>query len=350
MADQVVRIARRPAIGMGVLWVVVAFTAAMPPGAAVAQDGPRSDIRVSFTADRASLTVGDLVTLTLEVTHPAGHVVAVPRLGPEWGSFEVVSQSPTQTDSNSGGAETTRQRIEVTLFAPGTFETPELPISVHGPDGGVERVFPSPVQLTVDSVLSSSDETLRDIRLPADLSPPLWKQPAALAVAALTVLVVLVPVAYFIYRRRSRGDFRPGPTVDARTPWETALQEIDRTERLGLPGDGRFKEHYTLVSGVVKAYVRAMYLENAGRSDAAEMTTEEIEAAIEQSSLDRGNARLVTDLLFEADLVRFSSYVPSESRAYEALRLARDIVEGTRRASEEAARREGAQSQTEATA
>ena len=89
MADQVVRIARRPAVGLGVLWAVVAFIAAMSPGAAVAQDGSNPDIRVSFTADRATLTVGDLVTLTLEVTHPTGHVVTVPRLRPEWGPFEV---------------------------------------------------------------------------------------------------------------------------------------------------------------------------------------------------------------------------------------------------------------------
>ena len=171
-----------------------------------------------------------------------------------------------------------------------------------------------------------------------------------LVAAAVTVVVLLVPVAYFLYRRHYGGEAGPAPTVDAMTPWETALQEIDRAERLGLPGDGRFKEHYTLVSGAVKAYVRAMYLESADRPDAAEMTTEEIEAAMERSSLDRGNARQVADLLFEADLVRFSSYVPSESRAYETLRLARDIVERTRRAAEEAARREDAQSQTEATA
>ena len=350
MADQVVRTAGRPAVGLGVLWAIAALMVVMVPGAAVAQDGSNPDTSVSLTADRATLTVGDPVTLTLEVTYLTGRVVAVPRLGPEWGPFEVISQSPAQTDSNADGAETTRQQFEVTLFAPGTFETPELPISVYGTDGGVERVFPSPVRLTVESVLSGSDESLRDLRPPVDLPPPLWKQPAALVVAAVTVVVALVPVAYFIHRRFSGGEARPAPTVDARTPWEVALQEIDRTERLGLPGDGRFREHYTLVSGVVKAYVRAMYLESADRSDTAEMTTEEIEAAIGQSSIDPGNARLVTDLLYEADLVRFSSYVPSESRGYEILRLARDVVEGTRRAEEEAAPRENAQSQTEPTA
>ena len=143
----------------------------MAPSAAAAQDGTRSAIRISFTADRSTLTVGDLATLVLEVTHPADHVVVVPRLGNEWGSFEVVTQTAAQTGSNGDGTETTSQRIEVTLFAPGTFETPDLPISVRGPDGGIEQVFPSPVLLTVTSVLTDGDETLKDIRPDADLPP-----------------------------------------------------------------------------------------------------------------------------------------------------------------------------------
>ena len=330
------------------MWAVAAFLAAMAPGAAVAQEGPDPGVRASLTANRAALTVGDPVTLTLEVTHPADHVVLVPRLGPEWGAFEIVSQTTALTDSNADGTETTRQRIEVTLFAPGTLETPRLPISVRGPDGGTETVFPLPVRLTVNSVLPGSDETLRDIRSPADLPRPLWRQPAALAVVGLAALAALLPLAYFLHRRLRREE--PGPAADNRMPWETALQEIDRIEGLDLPGGGSFKEHYAMVAGVTQAYVRKMYLEGPGRQEATEMTTAEFEDAMGQSSLDRKNARQVVDLLFEADLVRFSSYAPSESHSYEALRRVREIVEGTRPAPEEAARRGDGRSQPEATA
>ena len=171
MADQVFRIAC-DVVGGGlgfrvwVLWAVAATFAAAVPSVALAQDASHSGVRISLTADRATLTVGELVTLTLEVTHPSDHVVVVPRLGPEWGPFEVLSQTPAQTYSNADGTETTSQRMEVTLFAPGTFETPDLSISVRAPDGGVERVFPLPVRLTVDSVLSGPDDTLKDIRPP----------------------------------------------------------------------------------------------------------------------------------------------------------------------------------------
>ena len=334
MADQVFRIANG-VVGGGlgfrgwILWVAAAL-AAIAPGVAVAQDGPHSSIRVSFTADRAALTVGDIVTLTLEVTHPGDHVVVVPRLTPEWGPFDVVSQTPAQTDSNGDGTETTSQRIEVTLFAPGTFETPDLSISVRGPDSGLERVFPTPVRLTVDSVLSGSDETLRDIRPPADLPPSPWRQPATLAIAALAVLAVLLPGSYFVHRRLRGRDDQPVLAAETRTPRQIAAQEVGRIENLDLPGQGRFKEHYTLVAEVTKDYVRSMYLEGSSLTDAAEMTTDETVTAIWRSSLDLKNARLVVDLLNEADLVRFSNYSPLESEANDALRRARAFLEETR--------------------
>ena len=355
MADQVFRIANG-VVGGGlsfpvwVLWAVAATLAATVPGVALAQDASPSGVRVSLTADRATLTVGELVTLTLEVTHPADHVVIVPRLVPGWGPFEVVLQTPAQTDSNADGTETTSQRMEVTLFAPGTFETPDLSISVSAPDGVVERMFPLPVRLTVDSVLSGPDDTLKDIRPPADLSPPSWRQPAALAIAALAIVAVLVSGSLLVHRRlRGRGE-QVVSAEDTRTPWEAAVQEIDRIDRLDLPEEGRFKEHYTLIAGITRAYVRAMYVKVAGRPDATDMTTEEIGSAIRQSSLDRKNAQLVVDLLLEADLARFSNYSPSVSQAYGALQGAREFVEGTKPVGEDARQQEDAHTQPEATA
>ena len=56
------------------------------------------------------------------------------------------------------------------------------------------------------------------------------------------------------------------------------------------------------------------------------MTTDEMEAAITRSSLDRKNAQLTVDLLMRSDLVRFSDYTPSVSEAYEALSQARELV------------------------
>ena len=339
-ADWVLRTAH--GVGAGTLgfrhwipWATALVLAVGVPSTAFAQEAPSSGIRASFTSDRAELTVGDIVTLTLEVTHSADQAVVLPRLGAEWGSFEVRSQTPGQTVSNGDGTETTRQYLRVTIFAPGTFETPDLVASVRGPDGAVEQVSPPPVRLTVSSVLSGPDEQLRDIRPPSDLSTPLWKQPFARAMAALATLAALALVGYILHFRLRRTAPLPVLAADTRTPGEVAVQELDRIERLDLPGDGNFKEHYSLVAGVARTYIYAMYLVDVSRQEATDMTTDEMGAAISRSSLDRKNARLAVDLLLKADLVRFSNYTPSVSEAYEALTQARDIVDGTRPSVEE---------------
>ena len=113
----------------------------------------------------------------------------------------------------------------------------------------------------MNSVLSGTDEQLIDIRSPADMSAPSWRSPTALAVVALAAAVLAL--ALFFVNRRLRGPReQPESAIDTRTPWEIAAQEIERIERIDLPGDGRFKEHYALVARVTKDYVRATCLED----------------------------------------------------------------------------------------
>ncbi len=42
-------------------------------------------VQGSLTPDRAELTVGDPVRLTLEVNHPAGYQIIIPKLEQAWG-------------------------------------------------------------------------------------------------------------------------------------------------------------------------------------------------------------------------------------------------------------------------
>lgn len=333
------------------VWILTAaalLTTAIPIAAA-AQQPAQPTVSISLTAQPDSLTVGDIVVLTLEVTHPANHVVVVPRLDRDWGPFEIVSQSPVRTEQEGGGIARTRQQLEVTLFMPGTFETPVLPLSIRKPDGGIEQVLAPPVELTVNSVLSGTDEQLIDIRSPADMSAPPWRSPAVLASAVF--IAAVLALALFLVNRRLRGAREQLVSeIDTRTPWEIAAQEIERIERIDLPSEGRFKEHYALVSRVTKDYVRATCLEDASGTHALEMTTDEISTALSQSSLDRRNVHRLVELFLEADLVQFSNYSPQVSEAYEALRRARDFVEGTKPAVEDTGQQREVGSQSEATA
>ena len=312
------------------LFALAFSTTGVAVDAAMAQSGPPSGVRISLTGDRSELTVGDVATLSIVVSHPADLAVTIPRLEPEWGPFEVREQTAVQTISADDNMQTIAKQFRVALFAPGDFETPSLPISVRSPDGSVSQVYPSPLRLTVKSVLSSSDDQLKDILPPADLSTPLWRQPAALAVVALAVLALLGVSAYYFYRRSYPRNALPDVVVDTRSPWEIAVQELDVISRLDLPGSGDSMGHYTRVAEVLRTYLSATCLRNSDRVKAVDMSTEEIGTAIRQSSLDHGNASVALELLQEADLVKFANYAPAASRAYEAAGQVQNLVDETR--------------------
>ena len=312
------------------LAVVVLLTMGTP-GTSLAQDTALADIRVALVADRPDLTVGDPIGLTLEVIHPEDHIVVVPNLDPDWGVFQVRRQTAANIAENRDGTRTTSQQLEVTLFAPGTFETPDLPLSIRLPDGSVERLSPTPVRLTVVSVLSGEDETLRDIRAPADFSTPLWEQLYfRILLVNVVVVVILAAVGLTFYRRVRQGHDTPASAARYRAPWEVAFEEFDRIESLHLPRDGRLKEHYALVSKALRVYLQSAQLGEVGPVDAVDMTTDEIGASLQSSALSYENTVEVVDLLTEADLVKFANELPSASQAIQAVARARAFVENTK--------------------
>ena len=316
-------------LGLGI-WLVsllVSLLVAGVFGSATAQASTSSSIQISFTASHTELTVGDPVTLTLEIDHPRDHVVVVPRLGRNWGQFEVLSQTGARITVNDAETRTTRQQIDVTLFSTGDFDTPAMPLTVRKPDGSVEQLATPPVRLTVKSVLSGPDEPLRDIREPADLRTPLWEQPLARAIG-LIAFAALCAGSYFAYYRL-RGRQEPTIQEETLTPLQGALVRLDDIESRDLPGAGSFKEHYTLVSQVVSGYIRLMCFHDDGQASAREMTTEELEAKLQESAFDARIGRIVADLLKDADAVKFANYSPSAPEAYDALGRARVIIEET---------------------
>ena len=302
---------------------------------AAAQSASAPDVRISFTTDRSELTVGDVAILSLVVSHPEGLVVVLPRIEREWGPFEVQEQSSVQTTSITGGIKTIAKQFRVVLFSPGAFATPDLPISVRNTDGSVEQIFPDPVNFTVRSVLSGPDDELRDIRPPADLSTPLWQRPVILVLFGLAIVGACGAVGYYFYRRSHTKVSPPVTVLDTRKPWEVALQELDRIDRLDLPGRSDLKEHYTLVAGVLRTYLGATYLREVGQADALDMSTEEINEAISLSELDDRHSREVVELLREADLVKFANQSLPLARAREVIDQIRRFVEVTKSANDE---------------
>lgn len=296
--------------------LIVPISLAMAVYGAASAQAP--GVEASLTTETPELTVGDPVSLDVRVNHPPGYQVTFPRLSGTWGDFELRGQSSADTVLNLDGTQTTSQSLEVTLFEPGEFTTPDLQITVRDSAGQVfDQTVPG-ASLTVVSVLTDGDDQLRDIRPQASLEEPTtWPW-----IAGAILLVGLFGLGVYIFMRR-RGALGSGITalIDSRAAHEIALEELYRIEALDLPSEVRFKEHYTLVADCVRAY-----LDNAYDAPALDRTTEEVRSALKSSDMAADHQNVTVGLLKDCDLVKFTRLVPDTHEARECTSRARDLV------------------------
>jgi hypothetical protein len=308
---------KRELLLLAFLLIVVTALLALPAQAA-------EGIKATLSASQTELTVGDPVQLTLAVTHPAGSQVIVPKLDQQWGQFEVQNQAPVTTVTNPDGTQTTTQIIAVTLFDLGTFDTPALPVTISTGQGQVTEETVPPVSLTVTPTRAQDDTALKDIRPQADMKvPSQWP----LLAAALLAVLAAAGGGWWLYRRwRGQPLFGAGAN---RPAYQVAFTELARIAQLRLPEQGRFKEHYTLVTDCLRNY-----LEQQFNLQVFERTTFELKTILRGSVLSADQSRQFLDLFTESDLVKFAKVTPELDEAYVLLERARNLVEITRPAPE----------------
>jgi hypothetical protein len=326
MIDRIVARARLTSL----LLLALLFVAGTSPSAAQ-ESGP---VTAVLRAAKSQATIGDPIQLTLVITHPAGYQAIVPQVGEAWGAvpspevaaptdWAVVSQAPATIVDNGDGTETTTAVVDARLFSTGTVTTPPLEVAVTDGAGNLTRITFRPATVSIASVLPSGGADLRDIKPQAGLRAV----PVALVVAA-ALLAAVVLVAAVLWRRNRR----PQPVVDTRTPNQRAMDELAAIEAMALPAQGRYKEHYTLVSHTIRTYVEQRY-----GVPALERTTTEIRRDLRQTGMPPAITALLVAFLQESDLIKFSTFTPDMESAQELLEQGRAIVEATAPAPEEPA-------------
>ncbi|MBN1995044.1 MAG: hypothetical protein JW953_20280 [Anaerolineae bacterium] len=275
------------------------------------------------------LTVGDQITLRLEITHPRDSRVVLPQLEGQWQAFVLVDQTAPETVDNGDGTAITGKDIVVTLFSPGEYQTPALVVAHRKPDGSVEELAAPVIPIQVTSVLTE-DTALRDLKAQADLPvPPLWPWILAGLWVAMLLAVLLTAGGMWLYRRWQRRSVpvelgRPIPVIDLRPPEVIAHEELDRIEALNLPAQQRIKEHYILVANCLRRYIEGRY-----QIPALEQTTGELRFAFQRVNTPMREVSVFMRLLFESDLVKFARYLPDPDEVNGLINKARVIVDAT---------------------
>jgi hypothetical protein len=180
------------------------------------------------------------------------------------------------------------------------------------------------VSIGVTSTLSTAPEeaslkNLRDIGPIETVPGPAESFPYLLLGGATAVTLVIV--AWIVWRWRR---WAPAPLPEP-TPAEWAVAELDRIDRMDLPGEQEIERFHTLVSDVLRRY-----LERRFGLKATEQTTPEFLQGLRTSSLlTPDQQETLRAFLVQCDLAKFAraEYTPFECKLL--ARTARDFVRQT---------------------
>lgn len=297
------------------LALALALVLALAPTAALAQEGP---VAVRSDVDRAEIAIGDQVLLTVTVELAPGYrlgTVEVPRVV---GDFEVVETLTALETRGADGATRTQMRFLITTFDLGARRIPQIGVGFRGPDGtpGTARTAQGHA-IAVRSVIQPGEAT-NDIK---PLKPPLPVPGTGADLmrfapfAAVAVLMLVAAALALRVRRR-------GPVlVDApgHGPARAALDELQRVLELGLPEQGRTREHYELVNAAVRSFIAQRY----GLAAEAR-TARELRRALEHSGAGGSAAQLLCEVLADAESVRYEGRLVSPAQAKRSMR---DLIE-----------------------
>ncbi|MEM7344826.1 MAG: hypothetical protein AAF485_11335 [Chloroflexota bacterium] len=283
---------------------------------------------VSDPPAEESITVGDQITLRLEVTHPSDSRIVLPQTEEEaWAGFTVVEQTAPETVDLGNGQATTGRNIVVSLFQPGQYQTPLLVVVHRKPDGSIEELGTPVVPIQVTSVLTD-DLELRNLKDQADLPlPPAWPWVVLGIMGTMFLLALLAIAGYWFYSRFQQPPVDLDEAIvvrDTRPPEVIAYEELDRIETLSLPTQNRLKEHYSLISNCLRLYIEGRY-----DVSALERTSYELRTAFRQINLPSDHMKGFMNLLTESDFVKFARYSPPAENVDDLIEKARAMIEVT---------------------
>lgn len=257
---------------------------------------------VSTGISRDTVRVGDPVHVLLRIDGiPANTEIVLPDSLSTIDDVENAGRLRMRRDTVAAGQTRITAAYPLVLWRPGEIALPTVPMLVR--TNGQERTMQVTLPpIAVVSVLPA-DTTNIEAKPPKDVwgANRVWWP----WILALLLLLALAALAYWWYRRR-RPEPVALPVAPVVDPREQALRELQRIRALRLPENGDFKQHYVLVTEVLRRFAEA------NESDwSTDLTTDELAPRLKR----RADAALLLKLLRSADTVKFARRVPTVTEA-----------------------------------
>jgi hypothetical protein len=284
--------------------------------------GPAS---VHVRLDKTKITIADTVLLQFEATLGPGYRVQMPAVDKALENFGIVDWDNLgeRLDEKNNVVTTCQYRLEPLLS--GKYEIPAFTFTFHDANdpNAKHELASEPIAVEVTSLLGEQRAKLviEDIEGPVEMPRkpiPWWIWPAG----GLGIAIVAAAVGWFILRRRRAKMliriFQPAH--------ELAYARLRVLVAENLLEQGRTKEFYDRISGILRHYI-----EDRFDLRAPERTTEEFLTELQYTGvLANSDKQVLGEFLTHCDLVKFAKHDPTTEQIQRTFDLMKDFIERTK--------------------
>jgi len=297
--------------------LLLALAAALPVAAR------QAPVTLRATLDRERATVGDRITVTVQLSLPVDAQADLKQLEQQFGELELLLVGLAE-DKPAGGQREVRQDFEVAAFRTGAALLPALSLVVRLASGESVTATTEPRGIAIESVIPAGEQPadVRDLKPQITLAETSALNRRALLLSVAALALALAGGLLLVRRlRRPRAVIVPLPRA-APSAEAVARAELDRIAGLGLLERGDLKQYHALLAVCIRRYLTARY-----EFHAFAMTTTELRRLMEAFGVERWQARLVSGLLTESDAVVYAQYTPARPRCEANLEMAYRVVD-----------------------
>jgi len=267
------------------------------------------------------------VQLRLNATFPKSATIYWPAIADTLTkSVEVASKSKVDTNGTSRKDFINyNQALSITSFDTGFHYIP--PFTIHyayAGDTTRHEVLSEGVYLKVRTVEVDTTRAIRDIKGPIK-APLTFAELAPYFGGAAVLALIIGLIWYYFWRKRMNKPLFPVLTRAPGPAWETALQSLDALEEKKLWQNGKIKEYYSDLTDIIRHYLLEQHA-----IEAMEMTTSEILDAFDATGLPKDSRSGLTDILVQADYVKFAKAIPLRKENELSFTLSRQFIIDTK--------------------
>ncbi len=327
-------LAQAPDAGPGIVEADAAVADPAPsPDAGAPADATVADAKplpawapkLSATVKPATVSVGDPVKVTINVRYGPRVAVNLP-LKLELGKFSELSrEEPAPTPVKPGDKAGPRQRtfvVKVAAYELGKLTLPSIEVTALGPGSEMVSLKTPSLPILVKSVMPNEpNPKLKELEPPVSVfMRTWWLLYTIFGVAGVGLIVALTLIISRRLRARREAAKPPPPPIP---PHVTALERLAALDTEAHIAEETYKDLYLELSEIVREYVGGRW-----GFDALEMTTREINHALQSRFVDVALRQRLDAFFADSDLVKFARYKPNPEGArqarVEAERLVRD--------------------------